>query len=234
MTLPIAILAGGLATRLRPVTDAIPKALVDVAGRPFAEHQIELLARNGVTRVVFCVGHLGNQIKQAIGDGDRFGAEIEYVDDGPVLLGTGGAIRRALPLLGDEFLVMYGDSYLECDYQLVARTFQQSAKQGLMTIFRNEGKWEASNVKFEGDAVVAYDKLRPDGTFQHVDYGLGAFRAETFLDRPEDKAFDLTEIYRDLISRHQLAALEVPTRFFEIGSITGLLETRRHLAGSGA
>jgi len=136
MSLPVAILAGGLATRLRPLTERIPKSLVEVAGKPFAEHQIELLRRNGIMSVVFCVGYLGEQIEETLGDGCRWGITIRYVYDGPSLLGTGGAVRRALPALGDGFMVLYGDSYLDCDYAAVERAFWASGKLGLMTVFR--------------------------------------------------------------------------------------------------
>lgn len=232
MTLPVAILAGGLATRLRPLTDELPKSLVTVAGRPFAEHQLDLLRRQGFTDVVFCVGHLGGSIEAALGNGDRFGIRLIYVADGPGLLGTGGALRRALPFLGESFLVMYGDSYLDCDYKAVVSAFERAGKLALMTVFRNENKWGRSNVRFERGTLTAHDKNAPDETFQHIDYGLGAFHAAAIDRYAPGRKLDLADVYADLLEQDQLAAYEVPERFYEIGSIAGLEEARIKLGGS--
>jgi len=234
VSLPVAILAGGLATRLRPLTDDVPKSLVEVAGRPFAEHQLRLLRRHGFTDVVFCVGHLGAQIEGTLGDGSCFGMRLAYVDDGPELLGTGGALRRALPHLGEAFLVMYGDSYLDCDYAAIASAFTSSGKLGLMTVFHNENRWERSNVRFEGGKIKAYDKNAADPSLTHVDYGLGALHVEALDRYPADQKLDLAQVYRDLLSEDQLAAHEVRERFYEIGSFSGLEEVRLKLAGRNA
>lgn len=232
MSLPVAILAGGLATRLGAETEQVPKALVDVAGRPFAEHQIDLLARNGITEIVFLVGHLAGMIRNRLGDGGRFGVRLQYVDDGPRPLGTGGAIRQALPALGPSFFVLYGDSYLECDYAAVERFFLASGKAGLMTVLRNDDRWDRSNVQFTSGRMVAYSKNATSPEFQHIDYGLGAFRSEAFRPPPgvEANAFDLASVYQRLLADGDLAAFEVHERFYEIGSPEGLAETRRHLA----
>ena len=230
MSLPVAILAGGLATRLRPLTDEVPKSLVEVAGRPFAEHQLDLLHRHGFDEVVFCVGHLGARIEHALGDGSRFGMRLSYVDDGPELMGTGGALRRALPHLGEAFLVLYGDSYLDCDYEAVASAFAASGKLGLMTVFHNENRWEHSNVRFEGGRITAYDKNAADPSLKHVDYGLGALRAAALDRYPAEQKLDLAQVYRDLLSDGQLAAYEVGERFYEIGSFPGLEDVRVKLA----
>ncbi len=154
MSLPAAILAGGLATRLGPLTEGLPKSLVEVAGQPFIVHQLRLLHRNGITQIVLCVGHLGEQIQAAVGDGRRWGVHLEYSFDGPQLMGTGGAIRQALPLLGDRFFVLYGDSYLDCDYQAARRAFAASGKLALMTVFRNENRWDPSNVVFQDGQIL--------------------------------------------------------------------------------
>lgn len=233
MILPVAILAGGLATRLRPVTTQIPKSLVDVAGRPFAEHQVRLLARHGLTDLVFLVGHLGEMIRQALGDGGRFGVRVRYVFDGPQLLGTGGAIRRALPLLAPRFLVLYGDSYLECDYRAVAAAFVASGKQGLMTVCRNDDRWDKSNVHFGDGRILRYDKQHRTPEMRHIDYGLGAFADAAFTSGKDEERFDLASVYQELLARDQLAGYEVPGRFYEIGSPSGLEETRRHIAAKG-
>lgn len=231
MTLPVAILAGGLATRLRPATDQIPKSLIDVGGRPFAVHQVELLRRHGYTDIVFLVGHLGTMIADALGDGSRWGVRVRYVYDGSHALGTGGALRRALPELGEAFFVLYGDSYLECDFAAIEREFLQSGKSGLMTVCRNDDRWDRSNVLFAEGRIVSYDKGRPSEDMRHIDYGLGAFLRAAFAGRPPDEALDLATVYRELLADGDLAGVEVPGRFYEIGSPAGLEETRAHLAG---
>jgi NDP-sugar pyrophosphorylase family protein len=222
--LPVAILAGGLATRLRPVTDTIPKALVDINGEPFLAHQLRLLRRSGLERVVLCVGYRSEQVREFAGDGSAFGLELEYSSDGPRLLGTAGAIRRALPLLGEHFFVLYGDSYLPCDYFAVEKSFLASAKSGLMTVHANEGRWDSSNIEFAAGRILAYDKTNRTPAMRHIDYGLGAFRREVFDTVPEDPPTDLAAVYQNLLRRGELAAYEVPTRFYEIGSPEGIRE----------
>ena len=159
--LPVALLAGGVASRLRPITATVPKALVEVAGQPFIVHQLKLLHREGVQRVVLCVGHLGEQIEAYIGDGRRFGLRVAYSLDGDVLMGTGGALRRALPLLGEAFFVLYGDSYLDVAMPPIELAFHRQNLPALMTVFRNEGRWDTSNVLFDGSRVIRYDKRTP-------------------------------------------------------------------------
>src|SRR3954468_12779856 len=233
MSLPVAILAGGLATRLRPITERIPKSLVDVGGRPFAEHQIELLARHGITDIVFLVGHLGEMVRDALGDGSRWGVSLRYVFDGPRQLGTGGAIRRALDALGDPFFVLYGDSYLECDYVAIARAFLEGGRSGLMTVCRNDDRWDRSNVRFEEGRILAYDKQGRTAAMHHIDYGLGAFRKSAFAPHADGDALDLATVYQRLLADGDLAGYDVGGRFYEIGSPSGLEETRAYLVGRG-
>lgn len=233
MSLPVAILAGGLATRMGPITKTIPKALIDIGDRPFAMHQLELLERHGLTDIVFLVGHLGEAIREALGDGARWGVQIRYVFDGPRLLGTGGAIRRALPQLGEEFFVLYGDTYLECDYAAVERAFLGGGKDGLMTVYRNEDRLDRSNVVYVGGQIVRYDKKVRVPEMRHIDYGLGAFRSSAFAKWGADEPFDLAAVFQDLLARDELVGFEVWNRFYEIGSTEGLEETRAHLAGKG-
>ena len=226
---PVALVAGGLATRLRPLTEKIPKALVEVNGQPFIAHQLRLLRSQGIDRVVVCTGYLGEMIEAFAGDGRAFGLRVEYSPDGPGLRGTAGAVRNALGLLGERFFVVYGDSYLECDYADVARRFDDSAKLGLMTVFRNEGQWDTSNVEYAGGRILAYDKQRRTGRMQYIDWGLGVFRREAF-DTPENAAAaDLAAVYQNLLRSGQLAAYEATNRFYEIGSFEGIEELSRHL-----
>lgn len=233
MSLPVAILSGGLATRLRPVTDQIPKSLIEVAGKPFAVHQIELLRGHGLTDIVFLVGHLGEMLCQALGDGSRWGVRLRYVFDGSRPLGTGGAIRRALPELGDAFFVLYGDSYLECDFMAVERSFAATGKKGLMTVCLNDGRWDKSNVLFLNGRLVTYDKQHPTPEMRHIDYGLGVFQRTAFADQADGEAFDLAAVYQRLLASDDLQGFEVAGRFYEIGSPVGLDDTRQHLAAKG-
>jgi len=233
--LTVAILAGGLATRLRPITETVPKSLIEVNGEPFIVHQLRLLKCKGVQRVVLCVEHLGELVQRAIGDGSAWGVQVEYSFDGPVLLGTAGAIKNALPKLGDSFFVMYGDSYLPCDYAAIAQSFEAASTGsrgvlGVMTVFRNEGKWDTSNVEYEAGKILAYSKMNRTPRMHYIDYGLGVFRAEAFQSLPAGEACDLAELYAELLKRKQLAAFEVRERFYEIGSAAGLRETAEFLA----
>jgi NDP-sugar pyrophosphorylase family protein len=212
------------------MTETVPKSLLEVNGEPFVMHQLRLLQANGIRRVVLCVGHLGALIQRAIGKGGALGLQVDYSFDGPALLGTAGAIKNALPKLGESFLVMYGDSYLPCDYAAIARGFESANVSAMMTVFRNEGKWDTSNVEFEAGKILAYSKTDRNPRMRYIDYGLGVFRAEAFNNLRVGQACDLTELYMDLLQRKQLAAYEVIQRFYEIGSPEGLRETSEFLA----
>jgi NDP-sugar pyrophosphorylase family protein len=238
LEIPVAVLAGGLATRLRPITEKIPKSLIPVAGKPFLAHQLELLRSRGIRRIVLCVGHLGEMIQRQFGDGSAFGVKLDYSfdspgrsetetgaeADGPKLRGTGGAIKNALPLLGMEFFVLYGDSYLPIEYRPIAEFFRRSGKLGCMTVYRNEGRYDTSNVVFRDGHVVVYDKTNRLPEMQHIDYGLSLFQATVFNACPADKPFDLAEVMGRLVREKQLAGYEVRERFYEIGSPAGLAE----------
>ncbi len=221
--IPVAILAGGLATRLRPITEKIPKSLVPVAGRPFLAHQLELLHARGIRRAVLCIGFLGEMIQREFG-AEACGIRLEYSFDGEKLLGTGGAIKRALPKLGREFFILYGDSYLPISYAPVAEAFQRSGKRGLMTVYRNEGKYDTSNVVYRDGEIVVYDKKAKLPEMQHIDYGLSLFQAAVFDEYASDRTFDLAEVMAQLVREKQLAGYEVPERFYEMGSPAGLAE----------
>jgi NDP-sugar pyrophosphorylase family protein len=223
LEIPVAILAGGLATRLRPITEKIPKSLVPVAGRPFLAHQLELLHTRGIRRAVLSIGYLGEMIQREFGD-EAFGVKLDYSFDGEKLLGTGGAIKCALPKLGEEFFVLYGDSYLPIEYAPVAEFFRRSGKSGLMTVYRNEGKYDTSNVVFAGGEIKIYDKKNRSPEMRHIDYGLSLFKASVFDSYSADQIFDLAEVMGRLVREKQLAGYEVPERFYEMGSPAGLAE----------
>jgi len=231
-SLPVAILAGGLATRLRPVTETIPKALVEVNGEPFIAHQLRLLKSKGIQRVVLCIGYLGEMIQAYLKDGSQFGLQVEYVFDGERLLGTGGAIKRALPFLDEAFFVLYGDSYLPCDYQKVQIAFQNDAKLGLMTVFQNENNWDSSNVEFVNGQILAYDKQNRTPAMRYIDYGLGIFQRSAFSIVPADEPYDLAQLYQTLLNKEQLAAYEIHERFYEAGSFKGIAEMSEYLVGA--
>jgi NDP-sugar pyrophosphorylase family protein len=227
---PVVIVAGGLATRLRPITERIPKALVKIGGRPFLEHQIELLKRNSVSGVVLCVGHLGQMIEQQYGNGGGLGVRIKYSYDGPRLLGTGGAIKRALGLLPEAFYVLYGDSYLPVDYRAVAGAFREAGQPALMTVFANADAWDTSNVWFENGAIRLYSKREKLPEMRYIDYGLMVCRRKIFDDYPDNVPFDLADVLENLSRNGKLAGFEVSQRFYEIGSPSGLAELRRLLS----
>jgi NDP-sugar pyrophosphorylase family protein len=228
--LPVAILAGGLATRLGPLTTNIPKSLIPIHGEPFVAHQLRLLQRSGIQHVILCVGHLGNMIEQAIGDGKAFGVKVDYSYDGATRLGTAGAVKGALGKLGEKFFVMYGDSYLVCNYAEVAQEFLQRGQLGLMTVFRNDGQWDASNVEFEDSRILAYSKTNRTARMRYIDYGLGVFYGEAFA---RTRATDLADVYAELLRAGELAGVEVHERFYEIGSPAGLKEMTSFLNPPG-
>jgi NDP-sugar pyrophosphorylase family protein len=237
--IPVAILAGGLATRLRPITEKIPKSLILVAGRPFLAHQLEMLHARGIRRAVLCIGFLGEMIQREFG-AEACGIQLDYSFDSPgpsdaaagagKLLGTGGAIRRALPKLGGEFFILYGDSYLPIAYAPVAEAFHRSGKLGLMTVYHNEGKYDTSNVVYRDGEIVVYDKKAKLPEMRHIDYGLSLFQASVFEAYAADQVFDLAEVMGHLVREKQLAGYEVPERFYEMGSPAGLAELEELLS----
>ena len=231
--LPVAILAGGLATRLHPVTRKIPKALIEVAGKPFICRQLDHLSRQGIVKVVICVGYLGEQIEKAVGNGRTFGLTVQYSHDGPTLLGTGGALKRALPLLGERFFALYGDSYLPCDFHAVQRAFLESGKPALMAVLRNEDRWDKSNVLMRDGRMVEYNKRFPRPEMAHIDYGLGILSAAVLETYSENRAFDLADVYHELSLAGRLAGFEVSERFYEIGSPQGLKEAEAYFSAGG-
>jgi NDP-sugar pyrophosphorylase family protein len=228
--LPVAILAGGLASRLHPLTEHVPKALLRIAGRPFILHQLELLRSQGLTRVVLCVGHLGEQIQAAVGDGGTLGLSIVYSYDGSELLGTGGALKRALPLLGDAFFVLNGDSYLTFPFAAVQSAFFDEGRPALMTVLRNDNRWDRSNVLFKNGQLIKYDKQSRAPDMAHIDYGVSVFSRDVFVDYEESRVLDLADICRNLSMGGRLAALEVSGRFYEIGSPQGMRDTEEFLS----
>jgi NDP-sugar pyrophosphorylase family protein len=222
---PLAILAGGLATRLRPLTEQMPKAMIEVGGQPFIAHQLRLLQRERIGRVVLCLGYLGEQVEDFVGDGRQFGLSVNYCYDGETLLGTGGALRLALDQLGPEFFVMYGDSWLDTHFAPVVDAFRASGKSALMTVYRNSDRWDRSNIWFENGKIHVYDKQQRLPQMHYIDWGLSITKADVIAARPAQTAFDLAEVYGKLAREDDLGGYEVTKRFYEIGSPEGLRET---------
>ena len=220
---PVLILAGGKATRLGEVTKTIPKALVPLAGKPFIDHQFAGLHAQGVREVVMCVGHFADQIREHVGDGSKFGLKVSYSDDGPILRGTGGAVRRALPLVGSGCFVLYGDSLLDVDYAQVFAAMPLNAL-GLMTVFRNENSYDKSNVVWRNGRLLRYSKRDATPDMTHIDYGLSLLRRAAIERIPADRPTDLAELYSALVGSGEMVGFEVTKRFYEIGSPAGLKE----------
>lgn len=226
---PVAILAGGLATRLRPITQTIPKSLIEVAGKPFIDHQLDYLSRQGITSVVLCIGYLGEMIKHVVEDGSRWGLQVSYSPDGPVLLGTGGALKQAIPMLGEHFFILYGDSYLPINYAEVQAAFIDNNQLSLITVLKNKNQWDRSNVQFELGKLIEYNKDVTSSSMNYIDYGLGVMRASALIRYPNGEPFELSKVYYDLSLHKQLAGYEVSERFYEIGSYQGIADTQGYL-----
>jgi MurNAc alpha-1-phosphate uridylyltransferase len=226
---PVAILAGGLATRLRPITEEIPKSLIEVAGEPFICHQLHYLRQQGINSVVLCIGYLGEKIQEVVGDGSRWDMHVSYSPDGPALLGTGGALRQALPLLGEHFFILYGDSYLPIDFSDVGKTYAASGKKGLMTVLQNQNQWDKSNVEFNAGQIIEYNKTLIRPQMHYIDYGLGLLQGDGLHAYPAEQSFDLSKVYNELSLAGELAGYEVFERFYEIGSHQGIADTQAYL-----
>jgi MurNAc alpha-1-phosphate uridylyltransferase len=222
--LPVAILAGGLATRLRPITATIPKSMIEICGKPFAHWQTKHLVAAGVREIVYCVSYKSELIEEFLGDGSNYGVKITYSHDGPKQLGTGGAIVKALPKLGEKFMVVYGDSYLPIDYSKVIDKYEESQKPALMTVYANNGRFDSSNVDFKDGVLNEYKKGITSPEMTHIDYGLSCFNKSVFSDCALDLPLDLAQICTDLASQNLLAGYEADERFYEIGSCQGILD----------
>jgi NDP-sugar pyrophosphorylase family protein len=228
---PVVILAGGLATRLRPITEKIPKAMLDIAGKPFIDHQLNLLKEKGIENVILCVGYLGEMIEAHIKNGSAYNLQVTYSYDGDKLLGTGGALRNIGERLPDTFFVLYGDSYLDIEYQKVENAYRLSGKKALMTVYRNEGRWDSSNVIFQNNELIRYSKKNKTEEMNYIDYGLGILNKQIFKEFENVTAFDLAGIYEKLAEEKQLFGYEVFERFYEVGSKEGIKELEQKISG---
>ncbi|MFC1931498.1 nucleotidyltransferase family protein [Chloroflexota bacterium] len=226
----LVILSGGLATRLRPLTETIPKSLVEIAGRPFLEYQIGFLKTGGIRDIVLCVGYLGEKIEEYVGNGGRFGVDIKYSYEREKLLGMAGALKNAEDLLEDRFFVMNGDSYLFLDFDTVMSYFEEKSKPGLMVVYKNYDRYDRSNVVVEGNLVKQYNRQEKTEDMVYIDYGVSILKKSTLSLVPPDQVYSMDELYQQLIPRQELLAYEVNKRFYEIGSPEGLAEFREVVA----
>jgi NDP-sugar pyrophosphorylase family protein len=214
-------------------TRTVPKAMISVAGRPFADRQLTLLAKQGFTDVVYSIGYRGDMIQDFVGTGERWGVRVTWVDEGDDLRGTAGALRLAFEagLLSDEFAVVYGDSFLPIDIHPIKRSFDRGHQPALMTVYRNDGRLDASNVVYVDGTVIRYQKGVADPSMQYIDYGLTWLRRSVVEERvPTRVVVDLAEVYTALSAAGLLAGYEVLERFYEVGSPAGLVALERFLA----
>ena len=224
MKLPLAILAGGLGKRLKDKTSNSPKALMDVFGKPFISRQLNYLQKQGFNKIIICTAYLGGKIRNYVGNGKDYGMDIKYSDDGDQLLGTGGAIKKALKFINKDFFILYGDSFLPINFSLVEKAFLEEGKPALMTVLKNVGQWDKSNAYFK-NKLVYYNKKERKDDMSYIDYGLSVVNDSIFKNFPDGKKFDLANVFEKLSQDELLAGYEVKERFYEIGSINGLNET---------
>jgi MurNAc alpha-1-phosphate uridylyltransferase len=225
----VAILAGGLATRLRPLTTTTPKSMILVYGKPFLEYQLEFLKQDGIKDIVLCVGYLKEKIESYFGNGSQFGVHIQYSVEERSLLGTAGALRNALDLLDDTFFVMYGDSYLFLNFNEIWRYFHQFEKSALMVVYKNENRYDRSNVSINGNFVQNYNKTEPTPDMEYIDYGVSLLRKKVLESIPENEYYPLETVFSSLIAHQELLSYPTNQRFYEIGSKEGLKEFQNYI-----
>lgn len=227
--LKIIILAGGMATRLYPVTIKTPKSLIEIAGKPFIYYQLNYLKKQGIENIIICIGNLGELIQNYVGNGSAWGLNIEYSHDGPNLIGTGGAIKKALPLVDENFFVLYGDSYLPIGYKMVEQAFLKSDKMGLMTVYKNNNEWDRSNVIYKNCVITEYNKINVNPEMNYIDYGLSVLNKRSFKIFNNIETFDVSELFGKLAELGQLEGYEVYEIFHEVGSINGISNFNKYL-----
>lgn len=232
MKLPLALLCGGLGTRMSPLTDQKPKSLIEVCGKPFIEHQLNLLRSSGFNKIIICAGHFGSQIAEFVGNGSKWGMNIQYSFDGDGQVGTGAAVLNALELLGNSFFIMYGDSYLPIDYSSMQNLFDENNYSAVMAVFKNQNRHDTSNAMFIGDsALVRYSKNSPNSEMEYIDYGVSILDGRAFDPYKSIKEFDLSKVFEDISEKRQLLGFEVYSKFYEIGSFQGLSDLNKYFEG---
>lgn len=228
---PFVILAGGLGSRMQHINGALPKALTVVCGKPFIFYQLEWLKKHQYSNVTICVGFNASAIVDAVGNGERFGLNIKYIDDGETLLGTGGALKKALRAIKERnFFILYGDTFLPIDfYKMEYAKRELNNHNNMMAVFKNSKKLDLSNVEIDGSLVKLYDKHNPNANMEYIDYGVSIINRMAFQNFKAQPNFDLADFYRYSSINKTLNAYEVKTRFYEIGSPAGLKDTKRFI-----
>jgi NDP-sugar pyrophosphorylase family protein len=234
MNLPnVAILAGGLAQRLKPITETVPKAMLEISGKPFISYQLKQLRNQGIERVVLCVGHQCEQIEKFVGDGSDFGIKVQYSYDGDKLLGTGGALINAIEFLDEIFFVTYGDTLLDVSYVDVFNTLKNASSQysGIVTVLENKNQWDKSNTQFKNGKILAHNKKSQVGEMNYIDYGLSMFRKKDYAEWigsiENGTSIDLSDAISFFAQKGKLLGYEVKSRFYEIGTPESLFETTK-------
>jgi len=228
MKLQVVILAGGLGKRLGNLTKDTPKALINISGKPFIAHQLDYLKKEGFKNITICSSYLSSKIKEYVGDGSKFNLNVSYSEDGPKLLGTGGSIKKAIKILDNSFFVLFGDTFLPINYSTVEKAFFNQKNPALMTILKNNNEWDKSNAHFENN-LVNYNKKEPKNYMKYIDYGLSVVNNSIFNEFPDNKYFDISDVFQELSTQKLLSGYEVKERFYEIGSVKGLKETTEFL-----
>jgi NDP-sugar pyrophosphorylase family protein len=227
--LPVAILAGGLATRLGSISKNTPKSLIGIQDKAFIDWQLELLIDQGYEEFVICISHFAEKIRFHIENGQKYRASIKFSIDGAVPAGTGGALRKALPLLGDDFAVIYGDSFLPIDYSAVEKRYRELNCDALMTVLKNDNAYDKSNLNYSNSKISEYNKFHPNSSMLHIDYGLTYLNSAVFDSLIEPDPVDLSLLYGKLSKSGRLYGFEVYNRFYEIGSLSGLKDFSEYL-----
>jgi len=230
----VVVLAGGLATRLGGLTDRSPKSMVEIEGHPFIAYQLSMLKRFGVNKVLLCVGHMGNQIQEFVGDGNQFGLEVSYSDEGRHLLGTAGALKNAEPLLESEFALVYGDSYFTLPIATIWDKFLKSKSPAMMVVLKNKGKYGPSNCEVKSGFVTKYAKGSKTESFEYIDFGLVCLKRSLLSSIPAGTPTDMSIIFCSLVGKEKLLAYEVFQRFYEVGSVEGIAEFAEYVKATGS
>ncbi len=230
----VVVLMGGLGTRLKEYTKNCPKSMVEVEGKPFFDYQLNLMVKQGFKKFLFLVGFGGEQIEDYYGDGAELKISITYCYDGERLLGTGGAIRRAYHLLEEEFMVIYGDSFMDIDYEETIYRFalgKEEGKESLMTVLRNKNLFDKSNVLIKEGTLLLYDKHNPIPEMEYIDYGICLYLKKLWRDYEDGEAFDISKIQKEQSILGKMAVHIVTKRFYEIGSQKSLEEFSEYVKG---
>ncbi len=224
----IAILCGGLATRLAPLSTHTPKSMIKIHGKPFLEYQINTLKKNKITNIVLCVGHLADQIIDYFGNGKKFNVHITYSHDGKTPLGPAGALKKAADKLENIFFTLYGDSYVFLNFQKIYNHFSTTKNLAMMTVFQNHDKYDTSNIVVKNNKVIKYNKNKtPDMTY--IDYGVSIFRKQTLHLIPHNTFFTTKDLYTKLVEKNELQAYPVTKRFYHIGTPEALQDFNRFI-----